>query len=41
MGSSSDEVVYPPADRVPCWFPATSTYVGFGAGVAGGEVGLG
>ena len=40
MGSSSDEVVYPTADQLPCWFTATSTYDCFDAGVAGGEVGL-
>ena len=41
MDSSSDEVMYPPADRVSCWFATTSTYVRFDIGVGGGEVGLG
>ena len=41
MDSSSDEVVYPPADLVSCWFAMTSAYVSFDVGVAGGEVGLG
>ena len=41
MDSLSDEVVYPPADRVSCWFATTSAYVSFDVEVAGGEVGLG
>ena len=33
MGSSFDEVVYPPAGRVPRWLVTTSAYVGFRTGV--------
>ena len=40
MDSSSDEVAYPPADRVSCLFTMTSAYVSFDVEVAVGEVGL-